>query len=532
MKNIAWRLFFFMVMVMTVHTAAPELCAAEETGEPSFEIKSFEVIGNTVFPSDKLQDEVQPFTGQGKTAADVEKARDALEKLYHDGGYPAVMVNIPEQTLKEGVVKLQVIESRIGRVTVTGNRYFSTAKLMRDIPSLTPHELLYLPSVQKDLGRVNRNPDIRVEPVMTPGKEPGTIDVELKVEDQIPLHGYLELNNRSSYSTTELRVNGMLRYDNLWQKDHSLSIQYQTAPQSPKEVEVVGGSYSLPAPWDRDHQIALFGIWSDSDTAFGEGFTVVGKGQIAGLRYVIPLPEYKLYAHNITFGLDFKHFNQTIGFTTQSGQTTHTPVTYMPLSFSYGAALPDAGGVTQLSAGLNMSFRGIVSCESEFELKRFNATANYFYATAGIQRTQKLPLGLGLFVKLDGQVTDAPLIDNEQYAAGGMESVRGYKETEATGDSAMHAMVELSFPDPFEKSGIGKKLQMSPFIFYDIARLTIRDPLAGQDGNITLAGTGAGLRGAAAKHFEYELDWAVALDTTDKTRAYDQRVYFKIKALL
>jgi hemolysin activation/secretion protein len=532
MKKIAWRLFFLMIMVIALHIGAVELYAAAETVEPSFEIKTFEVIGNTIFPSDKLQDELGPFTGKDKTATDVEKARDALERLYHDAGYPAVMVNIPEQTLKEGVVKLQVIESRIGKVTITGNRYFSTAKLMREMPSLTPHELLYLPSVQKELGRIGRNPDIKVEPVMTPGKEPGTIDVELKVEDQVPLHGYLELNNRSSHSTTELRLNGMLRYDNLWQRDHSLSIQYQTAPQSPKEVQVVGGSYSLPAPWDKDHQIALFGIWSDSDTAFGEGFNVVGKGQIAGMRYVIPLPAYKLYAHNITFGLDFKHFNQTVGFTTESGETTRTPVTYLPLSFSYGAALPDAGGVTQFSAGLNMSFRGVVSNESEFELKRYKATANYFYATAGIQRTQKLPLGMGLFVKLDGQVTDGPLIDNEQYAAGGMESVRGYKETEATGDGAVHGMVELSFPDPFEKTGIGKKFQMSPFIFYDIARLTIRDPLQGQDSGITLAGTGAGLRGSIMKNLEYEVDWAVALDSTDKTRANDQRVYFKLKALL
>ncbi len=511
------------------------MCSAEG-GETSFEIGSFEVTGNTIFPADKLQGAVSPFTGKGKTAADVERARDALEKLYHDAGYPAVLVNIPEQTLKDGVVKLQVIESRIGKVKVTGNRYFTMEKVMRDLPSLAPGQILYLPKVQEEIGRLNRNQDFKVNPVMTPGNVFGTIDVELKVEDQLPLHGYLEINNRASPDTTELRLNAMVRYDNLWQKEHSLSLQYQTSPQSLKQVEVAGASYALPAPWDKDSQLAIYGIYSDSNTAFGEGFTVIGKGQIYGARYVIPLAGYKLYAHNITIGLDYKHFDNAEGFTTGTGQTTHTPISYLPLSFSYNASLPDEwGGVTQFSGGLNMSFRGLVSDENQFETKRYKATASYLYATAGIQRTQKLPLGMSLFAKVDGQVADQPLIDNEEYIAGGMTSVRGYLESEDTGDNAVHGTLEVSFPGPLTGSGsegwIMKQLQMSPFIFYDIAELITLDPLPGQPGSITLEGVGAGVRGTMTKSLEYELDWATALHSATYTKTGDERVYFKVRAI-
>jgi hemolysin activation/secretion protein len=498
-----------------------------------FEIRDFEVTGNSIFPPDKLRDTVVSFTGNGKTAADVEKARDALEKLYHDAGYPAVMVNIPEQTLKNGVVKLWVIESRIGKVKVTGNRYFTMEKIMKALPSLAPGQILYLPEVQKEIARLNRNQDFKIEPVMSPGKEFGTIDVELKVEDQLPLHGYVELSNKSTHDTKELRLNTLIRYDNLWQKEHSLSLQYQTAPQDPKEVQVGGVSYVLPTPWEPDHQLALYGIWSDSATAFGEGFNIVGKGQIVGARYVIPLPQYRLYAHNVTLGIDYKHFNEAVGFTTESGQTTHTPVSYMPLSFSYSSSLPDEwGGTTQFSGGLNLSLRGVVSDENEFELKRYKATAGYLYATAGIQRTQKLPWGMNLFVKVDAQLADQPLIDNEQYSAGGMENVRGYKESEALGDNAVHSTLEVTFPNPLEKTAIGKRLQMNPFVFYDVAKLTIHDPLPGQDGSTSLQGTGVGVRGSVTKNLEYELDWAVALNATSQTNRYDQRVYFKVKALL
>jgi len=513
-----------MLMLMTLSVPS-RLCSAGEGGEMGFEIKAFEISGNSLFTQEELKDAVAPFTGR-KTATDVEKARDALEKLYHDAGYPAVMVNIPEQTIKDGVVRLQVIESRIGRVKITGNRYFTMAKIMSDLPSLSPGKILYLPDVQAEISRLNRNQDFKVDPVMTPGKEVGTIDVELKVEDKLPLHGYLELNNRASHDTTELRLNAMLRYDNLWQKEHSFSLQYQMTPLKSNEVEVIGASYVLPAPWEKDHQLAFYGIYSDSNTAFGEGFRTIGRGEMVGLRYVIPLPQYLLYSHNITIGLDYKHFDQAEGFETG---VQSAPVYYVPLSFSYSASLPDEwGGVTQFSAGLNMSFRHLGSWTED---KRFNARANYFYATAGVQRTQKLPWGMGLFVKIDGQIADQPLIDNEQYSAGGMESVRGYRESEALGDNALHGTVEVSFPDPLTKQEVGKWFQMTPFLFYDAAKLRVKDALPGQESNIFLDGTGAGMRGSIAKYLEYEVDWAVTLNATAQTKRYGQKGYFKIRAV-
>lgn len=514
-----------IISVFPMHTRAQ---AAEARAETTFAIKSFEIIGNTIFPIQTLKTALAPYTGSKRTVSVVEQARVVLEKYYHDNGYPAVMVNIPEQTLQGGVVKLEVIESRIGEVKISGNRYYSNDKIARDLPSVTKGKMLYLPDIQKEVGRMNRNPDFKVDPVIAQGKEPGTIDVELKVDDKLPLHGNIELNNRNSYGTKPLRLNALLRYDNLWQRDHSLSLQYQSAPQRAKDSRMFGGSYVLPAPWENDHQIALFGIWSDSDNAFGEGFRVVGKGSIYGMRYVVPLQPYKLYSHNITLGLDHKHFAQTVGYTTESGETTKTPITYLPLSFAYsGTVQDDWDGATQLSAGANLSFRGLVSKEREFELKRYKAHANYLFVTAGIQRTQKLPWEMNLFVKLDGQIATQPLVSNEQYIAGGMESVRGYYESEAAGDHAVHCTAELS-----RSFSIGKIGHIAPFIFFDAAELYIKNPLPDQKSRIRLAGTGAGFRGALTKHLEYELNWGIALQATDQTKKNDQRVYFRIRAVL
>jgi hemolysin activation/secretion protein len=494
----------------------------------TFEIKGFEVSGNTLLDEDQIKQTLRPFVGPDRSAADVEKARDALESLFHNAGYPAVLVNIPQQTVEDGIVRLEVIESKIGRVRVTGNRYFTHESIMKELPSFRRGEILYVPKIQEELAGINRNPDLDVMPVLSPGRELGTIDVELRVKDKVPLHGYLEVNNRSTHDTTELRVNTMLRYDNLWQKDHSVSLQYQTSPEDRDEVQAIAGSYVLPAPWKEEHLLAVYGIWSDSDTAFGEGFEVIGTGQIFGLRYVMPLSPKGLYSHNLTAGLDYKDLEELLGFQA-GGEDQVTPVTYVPLSFSYSASLPDRSGITNFSAGVNMAFRGLVTDEDEFEVKRFRAGGNYIYATGGIERTQKLPKGWGLFVKLDGQIADQPLISNEQYSAGGMESVRGYKESEFLGDDAIHATVELSWQNLSALLGIESRFFFMPYAFYDYARLWVKDPLPGQEKSETLAGTGLGVRGNMGTHLEYELNWGVALEDTDRTEKGDQRFYFMVK---
>jgi hemolysin activation/secretion protein len=494
----------------------------------AFEIKSFTVEGNTLLTDQTIQEVLRPYKGRDKTADDVEKARSELEKTYHDKGYPAVLVNIPEQTVQSGLIRLQVIESKVGKVKITGNRWTTWEKIMRDFPSLAPGEIIYVPDVQRDLEQANRGQDFKASPVLSPGEELGTTDVEIKVQDELPLHGNLEINDRNTLHTEDLRLNAMLRYDNLWQMDHSLSAQFQTSPQDPGEVKMYALSYTLPAPWSDDQQIAVYGVKSDSNTTvFGQGLLINGKGSILGLRYVIPLASYQTYAHNITMGLDYKDFQDATGFLTGSAGFT-TPIKYVPLTFSYNSSLSDGWGSTRFSSGLNMGLRQLSSSDYIFQEARYDALGDYMYFTAGMERNQSLPWGMGLFAKLDGQVADQPLISHEQYVAGGMTNVRGYREAAALGDDALHGTVEVSAPDIGRFLPADARIQCTPFLFYDFAWLDTKKPLPSQADMARLEGTGAGLRGAFRKNYYYELDLAFPFAYTSQLEQYKQSLYFKV----
>jgi hemolysin activation/secretion protein len=482
----------------------------------------------SILLAEEIQGALEPFVGPEKTAQDVEAARSTLERLYHKKGYPTALVNIPEQTVESGTVQLQVIESNIRRVRITGNKYFTMESILEKMPSFRPGEILYLPKIQEELAQVNSHPDIKVAPVLAPGKELGTVDVELKVKDKLPLHGSLELNNQNTHDTTDLRLNALLRYDNLWQKEHSITFQYQMSPEDTDEVKAIAASYVMPALWDSEQITALYGVASDSEVAFGSGFQTVGKGYIIGLRNVIPLPFKDKYTHSLSLGVDYKDFDDTLSFVDGEDDVV-TPIQYLPFSINYNSMLNHHSGSTRFIAGVNTVFRGLITDSEEFEDKRAFSRGNYIYATLGIERYQSLPADFQLLLKCDGQISDQALPSNEQYLAGGLKSVRGYKENEEAGDNAIHGTVELSYPGLAKFLRLPDWISMSPNMFYDIVDLRLIDPLPGQDQPSRLEGTGAGIRGQVSPYFEYEFSWGRALQDTSRTDSGHDEYYFVVK---
>jgi len=486
-----------------------------------FDILEFQVEGNTKLTTRQIETAVYPQMGEKKTIADVDKARESLEKAYHKAGYLTVLVDIPEQDVDKKIVKLNVTEGKVGRLRVKDSHYFSLGRIKELSPSVKEGEVPHFPSVQADITRLNRTADKRVTPVMKAGKVFGTVDIDLKVEDKLPLHASLELNDRYSQDTTRWRLGGMIRYDNIWQRDHSLSLNFLVSPQNFDEVQVLSANYLMRFD-ESDMMLAIYGVKSNSSVATVGGINILGKGTILGARLIKPLPSVDTYYHSISLGLDYKDFGQTVVF----GSSFDTPITYMPLSAVYTGAWQNALSSTQLTTGINFGMRGIVSDEAEFASKRVGAKSNFFIAKAELQHTQTLPKGFQGFAKIDGQFSGAPLISNEQYLAGGVDTVRGYLEAEASGDQALHSTIEIRTPTLFKSISWMQDFKLSAF--YDIAQIKTIDPLVGQSDKLTLSATGFGLRMKALKRLNVNLDLAWPLNDSGVTKSSDMASHMRL----
>ena len=281
-----------------------ESVAADVAPEPAavFDVMEYRVEGNSVLPAITIERVLYPHLGQGKNIEDVEKARADVERSYRDAGYPTVLVDIPEQDVSASVVHLRVTEGRVDKVRVTGARYYSQGRVLEKFPALTQGGVLYLPDVQKGLAEINRSAGRRVTPILRPGKTPGTVDIDFKVDDTLPLHAALELNDRYSGNTSHLRLSGMVRYDNLWQKEHGLTLQYQTAPENTDEASIFSVSYLLPVA-NSANMLALYAVRSRSEVAAVGDIQVLGDGDIYGVRAIVPLPQQGRYFHSLSIGL-------------------------------------------------------------------------------------------------------------------------------------------------------------------------------------------------------------------------------------
>src|SRR5262249_13396507 len=137
-----------------------------------------------------------------------------------------------------GIVHLKVIEAPVAALSVKGSRWHSLELIRRKLAQLREGNVPSFPEVQQELAQVNRSSDLNVTPVLRASDTPGAVDVELNVSDRLPVHANLEVDNRSSANTTELRTTAQLEYDNLFQLGQSLSLQYQIAPERTSDAKV------------------------------------------------------------------------------------------------------------------------------------------------------------------------------------------------------------------------------------------------------------------------------------------------------
>ena len=222
-----------------VFSALPGLAGAVAppgVSKLAFSIKSYEVQGNSVMPRERLDKIFKPYTGTNVSIDRILQAVKDCQLEYRNLGYATVGVTLPRQKITNETVQVQVTEGRLADIVVVGNNYFSSNNVRRSLPSLTTNVLLNSKWFQAELDRANANQDRQIYPVIAPGPEPGTSALQLKVKDQLPLHGHVELNNRSTPGTPALRVDSNLQYNNLWQRDHQLGVQYTMAvPDMKKE---------------------------------------------------------------------------------------------------------------------------------------------------------------------------------------------------------------------------------------------------------------------------------------------------------
>jgi hemolysin activation/secretion protein len=521
------------------NAVAAQSAGAAESAQ--FDVMEYRVIGNTVLTNREIERILYPLLGPHKTLKDVEAAKTALETFYHDHGYGTIFVDIPPQKVNDGVVRLRVTEGRIESEQIAGARYFPERDVIAALPSAQPGTVLQLSKLQSELAAVNTaTPDRSVVPILKAGSAPGTVDLKLQVNDTLPLHGSLELNNQASLDTDSLRAVASLSYGDMFGRLDNFSFQFQTTPQRPDQVKVFAANYAFH-PLESGLAPSLQYINSNSNVAAVGTLGVLGIGQIGGVRLAYPFPAATASNQSVTFGVDYKHFRNLVN---QNATTAvDSPISYLNLSFAYAGLWRSDWHTTSFTASANAGPRHLVNSESSFEAFRAEGNANYFYLRGDLTNDFKLPGGFVLRLRAAGQAAAEPLITNEDFSIAGVDGVRGYLESEVLGDEGLKETVQLTSP----RWRLHERVIGDLFSFFDEGRTWDLASLSCQPGGtgLHLRSWGGGFDLLPGQKVTGGVTWARALDSaTDlppvavsggcpasgpATRAGDSRVLFFVR---
>jgi hemolysin activation/secretion protein len=569
--------------------AAPAATNATATvktnAEPRFSVIAYEIRGDTLLTTNTLMSIFARRTGTNVALSDITEAASDLQMEYRNRGYPTVKVVIPPQQLTNGIVKIRVFEGRLSEILVDQNRYFSSNNVMRALPSLRTNVILNGPLFQAELNRANADQpgkagqDRQIYPQLEEGLQENTSILHLQVKDRLPLHAKVDFNNQNSPGTPDLRVNTSASYQNLWQLEHSVGVQYSFSPEAYKSgegwdfydrplVANYGGFYRLPlaSPESVAETVAaqpdnfgydeatrkfrlpaasgrpelnLYASRSSIDT----GVTTLSSGNLyntngnsldrqdvqqditvtsdVGARLSLPLKTSAQFQSGLSGGFDYKGYAltsyKTNAFTLTSQildtisnpghvttninvSTINSPVPttarsldYLPLSLRYDASLRDSRGVTAFGLGLGANTWYSGSASNLQSITGSSESSGYWLTLSpSMSRDFLIHTNWILALHGEGQWASQPLISNEQFGLGGVNSVRGYHEGEVFGDSGWWVGIEQKTPP--KVLGLvyrNHPLTVRASAYMEYGEVYLLDP-QGRQGRTPLWGTGFG----------------------------------------
>jgi hemolysin activation/secretion protein len=479
-------------------------------GDPvRFEITRFEIAGNTLLSAAEADAAVAPYVGRERNFGDVQAALEALEAVYHKRGYQVVSVRLPEQELNRGVVRLDVVQARIGQVKVSGNRHFDDANVRRSLPALQAGQTPNLNDVSASLRMANENPARKITMSLQDGSDDNQIDAMLAVTDEKPWKVSLSLDNTGTEPTGKTHAGVVLQHANLFGRDHVGSFQYTTTVEEPSKVSVYGLGYHIPL-YAQGDSVDLYASYSNIDSGSVSAglfdLAVNGKGAVYGARYNHTLVRRGDVDARLLFGLDIKAFKNSVLF---AGQDFGNDITVRPLSIAYTASMPLwKGDFNQSLTLVRNADGGSRGGADDFERTRVGAKPGYTIVRFAMALTHDVGRQWQARALLNGQYTRDALVPGEQFGIGGSTSVRGLDERVLATDAGAAVNLEMYTPNLCTGQGTW---QCRALGFYDAAHGSRNRALPGEIGSTTASSTGLGLRVAVGAWFNLQLDYGHVL---------------------
>ncbi len=496
----------FLTLLMVGFSYGVSAASADET---VFAIRGYVISGSSLVDAAEIQAAMSPYVGDNRKFSDIEAARQAIRQLYVSRGFSTVTVNVPEQEISDGQIKLNIVEPRLSQVKIIGAKHHDEHNIRQSLPALVNGEMPNSVKIAESLRLANENSAKQTQVLLKAGKQPEDIEALVRVEDVAPTKTFVSLDNTGNSATGEARLGIGWQQANLFNRDHVFTAHFQTSPFQADDVTVLGLGYHVPL-YLRADSLDFHAGYSNVDSGtISNNFQVSGKGALFGARYNLNLTKHSDFEHRIALGLDYRAYQNTVDFL---GTPLGTDVTVHPVSATYIGRWEGRSTQMSFQAGLHQNFAGGKhGHDFDFNAARAGAEADYSLFRIGGSMRHMLKKDWRINVSMEGQIGNDPLVPGEQFGLGGMNSVRGFGERSISGDRGWRASMEITGPDLGKSTGVvDAHLRLSAFM--DGGGVQRLNPQAGEISRADIASVGLGLTFSKGAGFNARLNYGHVVD--------------------
>jgi hemolysin activation/secretion protein len=496
----------------------------------SINISRFEFEGNTAFSDQDLAKVTVPFINRPITFTELLQVETAVTKKYIEAGYiNSGAVIAAGQTLSPtgAVVKIQIIEGGLEEIRISGTKRLQP-NYVRSRLKLATARPLNQKRLLEALQVLQLDPLIQtISADLSAGSRPESGVLAVTVQEAKTFKTEFFADNNRAPSVGSFRRGVRVNQGNLFGFGDGLAFEYANTSGS----NALNLSYKIPVN-ARNGTVTVSGAVSFTNVIENpfDQLDISGNSYSVDVSFrqpIIQTPKTE-FALGITASRQ-ESSNKFLGTTAFFGPN---------FKLSPGS---DNNGITRISAlrlFQDWTRRGsedVFSVRSQFNagFGILDATINNtapdgrFFDWRGQAQYVRLLARDTLFVfRSDLQLSPGALVPVEQFALGGQQSVRGYRQDALLTDNGVSASAEVRFPILRVKS-IKGLLQIVPFVDFGLGWNSggSADPSPN-----TLVGAGVGLQWQMGNSLNARFDWGIPLTDirSDKKSLQEQGLYFSI----
>lgn len=439
-------------------------------GGKKITVQGVRFAGNTVLTTEVLTAALQESLGQSLDLAGLRGLAQRVSEVYRSTGYPFARAFLPAQALQDGVVHIEVVEGRYGKVLAQSEDAAFAAKAQPWLAPLVSGAVIEGALLERVTLLMEDLPGIRTAPVIRPGTVPGTGDLDVRVSPAPMLDAHVGYDNHGNRYSGYHRVRASANINSPFRFGDQLSL---TGLVSEDNLRL--GSVNYSAPLGSSGWRGTLG-YAYTSYELGREFAASqthGTAEVSSVGVSYPL--VRSQKSNVTMLATAQHKRLKDAANAQPTDIKSSDSVPLTLQFDHRDSLA-GGGITF----------GSVSW-TQGKLQRNPANDNNTLGSFGkfnldVIRLQSLPDGFSLYGRVSMQTANKNLDSSEGMVLAGPAGVRAYPVGEASGDEGWLTQLELRY-------SMGA---FAPYAFYDHGRVRVdaKGPKIERD----LAGGGVGLR--------------------------------------